>query len=151
MSIKSTRNLSYLLGRLWHHIGLRRRKQFLALGGLMILAAIAEVVSLGAVVPFLGVLAAPDAAFKYPLVQGVADMLGASRNSLIIFFTAMFIVAAVAAGSLRLLLLWATTRVAFNAGSDLSIELYRRTLYQPYQVHISRNSSAVLSAQRGRQ
>lgn len=145
MSIKSTRNLSYLLSRLWHHIGLRRRKQFLALGGLMVLAAIAEVVSLGAVVPFLGVLAAPDAAFKYPLVQGVADMLGASRNSLIIFFTAMFIVAAVAAGSLRLLLLWATTRVAFNAGSDLSIELYRRTLYQPYQVHISRNSSAVLS------
>jgi ABC-type multidrug transport system fused ATPase/permease subunit len=57
----------------------------------------------------------------------------------------MFIVAAVAAGSLRLLLLWATTRVAFNAGSDLSIELYRRTLYQPYQVHISQNSSAVLS------
>lgn len=111
----------------------------------MVLAAIAEVVSLGAVVPFLGVLAEPDAAFKYPLVQSVAVMLGASRDSLINYFTAMFIVAAVAAGSLRLLLLWATTRVAFNAGSDLSIELYRRTLYQPYQVHISQNSSSVLS------
>lgn len=57
----------------------------------------------------------------------------------------MFILAAVVAGAVRLLLLWATTRVAFGAGSDLSIELYRRTLHQPYEAHISRNSSAVLS------
>jgi ATP-binding cassette subfamily B protein len=145
MSIKSKKDLPYLLSRLWHHIGFRRRNQFLALGGLMILTAIAEVFSLGAVVPFLGVLAAPDTAIKHPLMQTVADMLGGSSNNLIVFFTVMFIVAAVVAGSLRLLLLWATTRVAFNTGSDLSIELYRRTLYQPYTVHIGRNSSAVLS------
>lgn len=72
-------------------------------------------------------------------------MLGGAQNSLIVFFTAAFIIAAAAAGLLRLLLLWATTRVAFSAGSDLSIELYRRTLYQPYMAHISRNSSSVLS------
>ncbi|MDQ7969616.1 MAG: hypothetical protein REI95_08220, partial [Oxalicibacterium faecigallinarum] len=80
-----------------------------------------------------------------PAVRAVSTMLGGSRDSLILFFTTIFILAAVLAGALRLLLLWATTRVAFSAGSDLSIELYRRTLYQPYAVHISRNSSAVLS------
>src|SRR5690606_10417094 len=31
-------------------------------------------------------------------------------------------------------------------GADLSLEVYRRTLYQPYAVHISRNSSEIVSA-----
>lgn len=140
-----SKRLPFLLRRLWHHIGVRRRMQFLALGGLMVLAALAEVISIGAVVPFLGIIAAPDAFLEYPLTQTIDVMLGGSRSSLVIFFTAVFIVAAATAGFLRLLLLRATTRVAFSAGSDLSIELYRRTLYQPYMVHINRNSSSVLS------
>jgi len=111
----------------------------------MVVAAIAEVVSLGAVLPFLGMLASPDTVLKYPLIQEVERILGGGRERLVVFFTVMFILAAVVAGAVRLLLLWATTRVAFGAGSDLSIELYRRTLHQPYEAHISRNSSAVLS------
>lgn len=110
----------------------------------MFLAAVAEVISIGALVPFLGALTAPDSVPNYPLTQVIDVMLGGAGER-IVFFTAVFIGAAVAAGSLRLLLLWATTRVAFSAGSELSIELYRRTLFQPYMVHISRNSSAVLS------
>jgi len=145
MSVELSKNLSYLLRRLWYHLGFHRRRQFLVLGVLMVLAAIAEVISIGAIVPFLGVLAAPDTALKQPIMQTVAEMVGGSRNNLIILFTSIFIVAAVTAGSLRLLLLWATTRIAYSAGSDLSIELYRRTLYQPYPVHINRNSSFVLS------
>ena len=31
-------------------------------------------------------------------------------------------------------------------GSDLSYEAYWRTLYQPYLVHVRRNSSALISA-----
>jgi ABC-type multidrug transport system fused ATPase/permease subunit len=41
--------------------------------------------------------------------------------------------------------LWASTRIAFSAGADLGIEVYRRTLYQPYRVHVARNSSEVIS------
>ncbi len=111
----------------------------------MVVAAIAEVVSLGAVLPFLGMLASPDTVLKYPLIQEVERILPGGQEKLVVFFTVMFIVAAVVAGAVRLLLLWATTRVAFGAGSDLSIELYRRTLHQPYEAHISRNSSEVLS------
>jgi ATP-binding cassette, subfamily B, bacterial PglK len=137
--------LSYLLGRLWQHIGRHRRRQFYGLGVLMALSAVAEVVSLGAVIPFLGVLAAPDAAFNHWIVIEAGQLLDANREDLILFFTLAFIAAALIAGALRIGLLWATTRVSFSTGSDLSIELYRRTLYQPYAVHISRNSSSILS------
>jgi ATP-binding cassette subfamily B protein len=44
-----------------------------------------------------------------------------------------------------MLVLWAGMRLGLSSGSDLSIELYRRTLYQPYQVHLARNSSEVIA------
>ena len=43
------------------------------------------------------------------------------------------------------MLLWVSTRLSFAAGADLSISIYRRTLYQPYAVHVARNSSVVIN------
>ena len=44
----------------------------------------------------------------------------------------------------------ASTRLSFATGADLSISIYRRTLYQPYSVHVSRNSSQVISGISGK-
>ena len=41
--------------------------------------------------------------------------------------------------------LWLNGRLAAAVGSDLSCEVYRRTLYQPYEIHAQRNSSEVIS------
>ena len=37
------------------------------------------------------------------------------------------------------------TRLAYATGADFSIDIYRRTLYQDYSAHVSRNSSEVLN------
>jgi ATP-binding cassette subfamily B protein len=50
------------------------------------------------------------------------------------------------AGIVRLLLLYVSTRLSFAAGADISMEIYRRTLYQDYSVHTSRNSSEVINS-----
>ncbi len=52
---------------------------------------------------------------------------------------------ALLAGGMRLLLLWTTTRVTFQIGAELSGRIFERTLYQPYTVHVARNSSEVIS------
>jgi ATP-binding cassette subfamily B protein len=141
----SEQSLTFLLGRLWHHIGLRRRRQFALLLVLMLLSAFAEVVSLGAVLPFLGVLTAPEIALKNPFIESLAGFLNiTSADELLLPLTVTFASAALMAGALRIFLLWTSTRLAFATGSDLSIELYRRTLYQPYSTHVSRSSSSVL-------
>jgi ATP-binding cassette, subfamily B, bacterial PglK len=44
-----------------------------------------------------------------------------------------------------LTLLYALTRFSYAVGADLSIDIYRRTLYQDYSIHISRNSSEVIN------
>ena len=53
---------------------------------------------------------------------------------------------AVSAAIIRLLNLWLNGRLAAAVGSDLSCEAYRRTLYQPYSVHLQRNSSAIITS-----
>ena len=52
---------------------------------------------------------------------------------------------ALISGAVRLLLVWAMTRLSFAAGADLSLGIYQRTLYQPYLVHCSRNSSEIIN------
>jgi ABC-type multidrug transport system fused ATPase/permease subunit len=131
---------------LWRHISRRRRRQFGLLMGLSLVSAFAEVASLSAVLPFLGVLVAPEQVFGHPVVADVALAWGfTSADQLVLPLTVAFAAAALMAGIIRILLLWASTRLAVSTGADLSLEVYRRTLYQPYRVHVARNSSEVIS------
>ena len=51
---------SKLIGKLWSHLTRRRQKQFWLLLVLMVIASFAEMVSIGATLPFLGALTAPE-------------------------------------------------------------------------------------------
>jgi len=132
--------------RLWQHIAPRRRKQFALLLLLMVAASFAEVVSIGAVMPFLAVLTNPERLYGHPLLQPVIQMLGITEpRQLLMLLTIAFSVAALFSGAMRLGLLWAQTRLSHAVGADLSISIYRRTLYQPYTVHVARNSGEVIA------
>ena len=106
----------------------------------------AEVVSLSAIMPFIGILTQPEKVFALPALAGVVQALDISSGAeLVLPLTIGFAVAALVAGALRLLLLWVSIRLGNATGADLSIEVYRRTLYQPYSVHVARSSSEIIS------
>ena len=140
-----------LFKRLWRHISQRRRGQFGLLLVLMVLASFAEILSIGAVLPFLGVLTAPERIFELNAAQSVIQALNLTDpTQLLLPLTIAFGVAALIAGAMRLLLLWASTRLSYATGADLSISIYRCTLYQPYAVHCARNSSEVINGISGK-
>lgn len=144
--MNSSQPISTLLKRLWHHISPRRRGQFGLLLVLMLLASFAEILSIGAVLPFLGILTAPEHIFNLPTIQPFIHLLKLTEASqLILPLTIAFAFSALFAGGMRLLLLWASMRLSYAAGADLSLSIYRRTLYQPYSVHCSRNSSEIIN------
>jgi len=139
--------LIHSLIELWTHFGITRKRQFFRLLFLMMVASIAEVVSIGSVLPFLGILVAPELVFEYPVVQILADYLQASRpQELQLPLTIIFSIAALFAGAVRLLLLYFTINFSVMIGADFSANIYKRTLYQPYLVHASRNSSEVINS-----
>ncbi len=145
--MQENQSITGLLVRLWHHISVRRRRQFALLLMLILFASFAEILSIGAVLPFLAVLTAPERIFGHSSAQFIIHALGLTEPKQILLpLTIAFGAAALLAGSMRLMLLWASTRLSFAAGADLSFNIYRRTLYQPYAVHCARNSSEVISS-----
>ncbi len=138
--------IQQLVRGFWAHLSTRRKQQLAILLILMILASFAEVLSLGAVLPFLGVLTQPETVFAHPAVQPLLRWLHiGSPQALLLPITIGFIAAALLAGGMRLLLLYVQTKLSYVIGADFSYQIYRRTLYQPYAVHVSRNSSEVIS------
>jgi ATP-binding cassette subfamily B protein len=112
----------------------------------MFVASLAEIISIGAVLPFLGILTAPEQVYQHPLMQPVIQILAVTEpKQLILPLTILFIMAAILSAVIRLTLLYAMTRLSYATGADLSINIYRRTLYQEYEVHVSRNSSEVIN------
>ena len=135
-----------LLKRLWRHISPRRRWQFLGLQAFMLITAFAEVISIGAVLPFLGVLTSPERVFQHPLARPYIQDFGLIVPAqLILPLTIAFGVAAILACVMRVSLLWVSTRLSYATGSDLSNSVYQRTLYQTYAVHCTRNSSELIT------
>lgn len=132
--------------KLWPHLSKSRKKQFWLISILMIISSLSEIVSIGAVLPFLGVLASPDQFFQYPHIQPVIQIFELTKPSqLVTLLTFFFIFAVMSASAIRLALLYSMTRFTYAIGADLSVDIYHRTLHQDYSVHVSRNSSEVIN------
>lgn len=113
---------------------------------LMMVVSVAELVSIGAIMPFLAALTAPSTVFNHPFGQPLIRAFGLTEPIHVLApLTILFGAAAVVSGGLRLLLNWTQTRLSYAMGADFSIGIYRRTLYQPYEVHLTRNTSEVIA------
>ena len=62
-----------VLKSLWDHISYKRRRQAALLLILAIFTSFAEIISLGAVLPFIGVLTQPDKIMAYPFVTEITQ------------------------------------------------------------------------------
>ena len=148
MKVKSTRegNMLKLLSGILNHIGRRRIYQYVMLLFLTIIGAIAEVISLSAIIPFIGVLTNPSEIFSYELVSANAEMLGIYKpEDMLLPLTIIFSVAAITAGIMRLILLWVSIKLGNSTGADLSTKVFKIALNQPYSIHIDRNGSEIIS------
>lgn len=144
--MNTSQSLNILLRRLWSHIKPERKWQFALLFGLTGLSSCAEIVSLSAVIPFIGIVTQPEKIFDYPLMANPILFFGLEKGAdLVIPITIAFLVASLLAGGLRMFLMWFGVRLGNIIGADLSSEIFRRTLHQPYSVHVNRSSSEVIS------
>lgn len=111
----------------------------------MLIGAVAEMATLSAVVPFLALLADPAVVGKYKILGAIITWAGGTQDNVLFGAAILFGTIAISAGILRMLLTWASLRISHGLGGDIAGEVYRRTLYQPYSWHVSRNSSEILS------
>ncbi|MDO8769886.1 MAG: ABC transporter ATP-binding protein [Burkholderiaceae bacterium] len=135
-----------MLLQLLEKMSKRRRLQLVGLSVLMLLGAVAELATLGAVIPFLSLLTDPALASNYPLLNKLFFMLGWDKEtSILLPATVFFACTAICAAGLRTFLSWIGFKFTFGLGADISVEVYRRTLYQPLCFHVARNTSEILA------
>tara|TARA_Y100000591_G_scaffold69691_1_gene57826 strand:- start:15114 stop:16889 length:1776 start_codon:yes stop_codon:yes gene_type:complete len=135
-----------MLIKLWHHFSRRRQKQFVLVQILILLGSLFEMVSLGAVIPFLSVLVEPELLYQNKYLQPLIQSLEITETSqLTLPITLGFIVLILFSAIIRIVQLYVMVRFSFSTGADLSINIYRHTLYQDYAVHLARNSSVVIN------
>lgn len=128
----------------WDCLSPVRRKQLTGLILLTFVGAAAEMVSIGALVPFLAILADPSLAMQSPLVEKLFKIHSFDETQARSYFTLFFTLAVILSCLLRIALIRATAKVNYNIGHDIGHEIYRRTLYQSYEIHLARNSSAII-------
>ena len=144
--MKKNKTFRDVFMRLWPHLSPHHKKKFTFILFLMVITSIAEMFSIASVIPFLGVIAAPDTVFNLEIFQGLIQFFSiTSPQQMVLPITILFSTAAIFAGLMRMLLLWSNIQFSFSCGSDLSVKMYERTIHQPYSVHLERNSSEVIS------
>ena len=135
-----------MLFKLWNHFSSRRQKQLIVMQIFAVIVSFFEMLSLGAVIPFLGVLANPQSVFDSRYLAIPISYLGITEPSqLVLPITFLFVLLTILSAGFRLIALWMLTRISQQAGADLSIKIYRNTLFQDYAVHVARNSSEVIN------
>lgn len=133
-------------GRLLDHVSARRKRQLGLLLVLTLMGAAAELLSLGAVIPFVAVLADPGAAAGHPSVAALMAMFHIQPSQLPVAVSLLFAGLVVVAMAIRLLMMWANIRFANGLGTEIGEMLYARTLQRPYSFHVSRNTSQIIGS-----
>jgi ABC-type multidrug transport system fused ATPase/permease subunit len=121
----------------------RRREAWLTIA-LMLVGALAEVASVGSIVPFLAVLTNPARLGAVPIVGKLIAGLPPGTNLVTVTATA-FLALFLFSGLLRLALAKLSQALAFNVAHDLSIAGFARLIRQPYPYYIASHSGQALS------
>jgi ABC-type multidrug transport system fused ATPase/permease subunit len=113
----------------------------------MNVAALAEIINIGAIIPFLAAIASSDQLLAAPKLAPYLKFFGIeSKTQLLLYSAIAFGLITTLTNILRLAVVYANTRLSFSIGAQFSSDMYRKILYQPYAVHLSRNSSESISA-----
>lgn len=131
------------IGLLWKALSDRRKKQLFILQLVCILAAISEVVNLGALLPVLRLLATPDKAGQ-ALVSFLPFLRGLNYNLMIIVAALGLSLTVVATTFLRVFALRLQLRLSAVIASDISERVLGSVLAKSYSWHTKTNSSVIL-------
>ncbi len=144
--VKKASSIATQIQRVWGQLLRRRKYQLFFVSLLTILVSVAEVISVGAVIPFLAALVEPKTVFDYSYAKPFLEAFDIDRpEDIPPVLTFAFIGATLVAGFLRIMLLWSTTRLSMAVGADFGIKVYERTLHESYIFHVTHNSSELLA------
>ena len=112
----------------------------------MVLTALAEIIGIGATLPFVLILTDPTKLYENELIQPIIKFFLLEKPSdLLLPVSVAFGIFTVIAALMRIQLLLISNKLSYGTGSDISLAVYRNAIYQEYKKHKS-NSSEIIDA-----
>lgn len=132
--------------RVWKLIAKDWKIRLLILLVFMFISGLAELITLGSVLPFLTVLVDPSALSEISFVKEILLFFSFEDDDLLLLFSFIFGICVITSSALRLVILRINMRWSYLIISELSTEAFNKTLNRPYLDHTKSNSSDLISA-----
>jgi ATP-binding cassette, subfamily B, bacterial PglK len=125
---------------------INRKKELVGLIILILISSIADIISIGAIIPFLGLLTNPESVTSHPIIEKMFSSYAPLDNEIFLIYSSIiFIVLVLISGIVRLILLKKITNVSHMIGTDLSTNFYTKIIYSPYEEQIGKNSADAIA------
>ena len=135
-----------LIYSLWNILKKKRKIQIFSIIFLMTISALAEILCLASVIPFLGILLDPQEFWRIERLNILFIKLGfSSPEQLVVPIIFTFCFATIFATCLRLITYYFNFSLAGIIGTDLSNKTFSALLKQDLTFHIDNNSSEFVS------
>lgn len=143
---ESSSNVLRLVLSISKHLHKKRKIQLSLLSLLIFISSFFEVLTLGAIIPFVGLLINPDILLDSSFFIFLDNLFNISNKfNINLFFISLFIFLVIASAVIRLSLTIATINFSRRLGQDLSEKVFSNILYQKYHFHIDNTSSEIIS------
>ena len=135
-----------LLKRVWVFIPKKNKKQFVVLLFLTIISAFFDVISLGAIFPYLGIVISPKVMFNNSFIHKTVLYVGINNpDQLILPFTILFVILITTSAFIKLISIYFQSKLSAIVASSLSRISFNNTLSQSYEFHLNQKSSEVIA------
>lgn len=131
---------------IWNSFGQRQKYKFIRIVLMLLVVSVAEVVSIGSMIPFLTIIVSPDTMVSNGKFSYLSNIIPINSNGEArLFVTLLFCFCVIVAGLLRIYYSNLCANFSYAAGADVSSKIFEHTLCRPYLSHTSENSSSIIS------
>lgn len=140
------KSILILLFDLFKFLNKKRKFQIFLIFLLAIFSATTELITIGSLIPFVDIMIEPKRLFNYSLLENLFTFYKMDDlENIMIFMTVIFVFLIIVSTLIKIFIAYFTIIIVHGIGHDLSVNIFKNTIYQPYQFHIDNNTSKTIT------
>lgn len=139
--------ITYLLLSLWNILNNSKKKQYFLLIILIILGSSIEIIAIGSILPLIQGINSPITFYHLYLANTpISNFISTDSQSITIFLGSTFALISIISSSLKIGIIWYTSKIAFTTGADITNLIFHKINSKNYDYHQNVKTNEVINA-----
>jgi ATP-binding cassette, subfamily B, bacterial PglK len=131
---------------LWNILSKKRKRQYFYILVLSMIMALTEIITIGAVIPFLGFIFEPEKFMGFPIFSKIINSVWfITENNITLVASIFFGLCALTSACIKLITIFCNARYSYVLGSELTALMLSNILLKKYESLVDTNSSDYLN------